>query len=61
MTSIFLTLAPLPTFMFFGKSLAEKQQRIQSFSFDFLIISLLSYIFFVAYAFKLDNIDMIIP
>ena len=56
-----LVLAPLPNFMFCGLPQSEKQRRMQSFAFVFLLLSVFSNSLWSAYALKLENMDMLVP
>lgn len=56
-----LILTPVPNFLFCGLSQKEKESRIQSFSFSFLLFSLLNNLIWLAYSQKVDDLNIGIP
>lgn len=56
-----LIMSPLPNFMFCGLSLKEKQARMESVSFSYLIFSLLNNLIWLAYAEKVNDRNIGIP
>lgn len=61
LTTFLLVIAPVPTFLFCGLPQSEKERRMQSFSFVFLLLSVIGNTLWSAYAQKINNMDMEIP
>jgi hypothetical protein len=56
-----LILTPVPSFLFCGLTQKEKEARIQSFSFSYLLFSLLNNLIWLAYSQKVDDLNIGIP
>ena len=61
MTVIGLILAPVPNFFYCGLSQKEKEAKIQSFSFSFLLLSLLNNLIWLAYGQKQHDQNIALP
>ena len=56
-----LILTPVPQFLFCGLSQKAKEERIQSFSFSYLLLSLINNLIWLAYADKVEDPNIGIP
>jgi hypothetical protein len=56
-----LILSPVPNFLFCGLSQKEKEARMESVSFSYLIFSLLNNLIWLAYAEKVNDRNIGIP
>ena len=53
--------APVPSFFFCGLTQKEKEARMASFSFSFLLLSLLNNLLWLAYGQKIEDENIGIP
>ena len=56
-----MILAPVPNFLHCGLTQKEKEARMASFSFSFLLLSLLNNLLWLAYAQKIEDPNVGIP
>lgn len=56
-----LIFTPVPKFLFCGLSQKEKEGRMESFSFSYLLLSLLNNLLWLAYAQKIADPNVGIP
>lgn len=60
-STILLAVTPLPTYIgVWGKSKREQKQRVESISFEYLMLNILCNSIWTSYAFKTQNIDLAI-
>ena len=60
MTTIILLVSPLPSFVFCHKKSIEKNQMVSAVSYKYLLANFVCSAVWLAYSFKVDNIDLII-
>ena len=60
-TVLGMIFSPVPNFLFCGLSQKEKEARMASFSFSFLLLSLLNNLLWLAYSQKIGDENIGIP
>ena len=60
LTTIILLISPFPQFVFCHKKSLEKNASLKGISFKYLLANFFCYQVWLAYSFKVDNMDLII-